>query len=272
MAIAKRTRSAQYPLVAYFVFNYNDGFPVLATLNAASQDTNPRPTITDFGSKAQPVGLLSGSTYVANTNAAANYFEMISLPLGAQVICGDVQIEVPYAGPGTVTLAIGDAFTSANYFTAATLKGTDFTYQPTTLTNAGADPRVCTMGNATANGVTAVGQVITVSGCTGASAAYNGVFTVDSYSATSVVFTNPTLTTTQTLAGTIAAQFSLVRAALLIPGIESAGSPSGAQDASGGYDLRGTLTFSGGQAATQGRVRVRVMYTVDGRGNEVITT
>lgn len=53
MAIAKRTRSAQYPLVADFVFNYNDGFPVLATLNAASQDTNPRPTITDFGSKAQ---------------------------------------------------------------------------------------------------------------------------------------------------------------------------------------------------------------------------
>lgn len=272
MAIAKRTRAAQYPLVADFVFNYNDGFPVLATLNAASQDSNPRPTITDFGSKSQPVGMLPGSTYVANTNAAACYFEMISLPLGAQVIGGDVQIEVPYAGPSTVTLAIGDALSGASYFTAATLLATNFTNQPTTLTNAGADPRVCTMGNATANGVTAVGQVITVSGCTGASAAYNGVFTVDSYTATSVVFTNPNLTTSLTLTGTIAAQFSPVRAALLIPGIESVGSPSGAQDASAGYDLRGTLTFSGGQAATQGRVRVRVMYTIDGRGNEVITT
>lgn len=272
MAIIKRTRSAQWPLVADFVFNYNDGFAVLATLNAASQDSNPRQTITDFGSKAQPTGMLSGATYVANTNAAANYFEMISLPLGAQVIGGDVQIEAPYVGPGTVTLAIGDAQSGAQYFTAATLKATNFTNQPTTLTNADSDPRVCTMGNATANGVSAVGQVITVSGCTGASAAYNGVFTVDSYSATSVVFTNPNLTTSLTLAGTIAAQFSPVRAALLIPGINSAGSPSGAQDASAGLDLRGTLTFSGGQAATQGRVRVRVMYVVDGKANEVIST
>jgi len=272
MAVIKRTRSAQYPLVADFVFNYNDGFPVLSALNSASQDLNPRPTVTDFGSKTQPSGMLSGATYVANTNAAACYFEMISLPLGAQVIGGDVQIEVPYAGPSTVTLAIGDAQTSASYFTAATLLATSFTNQPTTLTNAGSDPRVCTMGNATANGVSAVGQVITVSGCTGASAAYNGVFTVDSYSATQVVFTNPNLTTSLTLAGTIAATYAPVRAALLIPGIESAGSPSGAQDAAAGYDLRGTLTFSGGQAATQGRVRVRVMYEIDGKANEVIST
>ena len=272
MAIAKRARSAQYVLAADFVFNYNDGFPVLSALNSASQDSNPRPTITDFGSKAQPTGLLSGSTYVANTNAAANYFEMISLPLGAQIVGGDVQIEAPYVGPGTVTLAIGDANSSASYFTAATLKATAFTNQPTTLTNAGADPQICTMGNATANGVTAVGQVITVSGCTGASAAYNGTFTVDSYSATSVVFTNPNLTTSLTLAGTIAATFAPVRAALLIPGIESAGAPSGAQDSAAGYDLRGTLTFSGGQAATQGRVRVKVLYTIDGKANEVITT
>jgi hypothetical protein len=133
MAIIKRTRSAQWPLVADFVFNYNDGFAVLATLNAASQDSNPRPTITDFGSKAQPTGMLSGATYVANTNAAANYFEMISLPLGAQVIGGDVQIEAPYVGPGTVTLAIGDAQSGAQYFTAATLKATNFTNQPTTM-------------------------------------------------------------------------------------------------------------------------------------------
>ena len=89
MAIVKRTRSAQYPMVADFVFNYNDGFAVLSALNAASQDSNPRPTITDFGSKSQPTGMLSGSTYVANTNAATNYFEMISLPLGAQVIGGE---------------------------------------------------------------------------------------------------------------------------------------------------------------------------------------
>lgn len=272
MAIAKRTRSAQYPLVADFVFNYNDGFPVLATLNAASQDSNPRPTITDFGSKTQPTGMLSGSTYVANTNAAACYFEVITLPLGAQVTSGDVIIEAPYVGPGTVTLALGNAFSSAEYFTAATLKATDFTNQPSGITNAGADPRVVTITSSGVSGVSAVGQTVTVSGCTGASAAYNGVFTVASYTSTTVVVTNPNLTTSLTLAGTAACQFAPVRAALLIPSIASAGSPSGAQDASGGFDMRGTLTFSGGQAATQGRVRVRVHYIIEGRGNEVITT
>jgi hypothetical protein len=271
MAIQKRARTSQYPLVAEFVFNYNDGFPVLAALNAASQDSNPRPNITDFGSKVAPVGLLSGQTYVANTNSTANYFEMISLPVGAQVIGGDVQIEAPFIGPTTATLAVADAKSGLLYTAANTLMATAFTNQPTTLTNAGADPTVCTMGNATANGITAVGQTITISGCTGASAAYNGTFLVDSYSATSVVFTNPNLTTSLTLTGTISALFGPVRTALNIPNEATAGSPSGAQDAAAGADLRGVLTFSGGQAATQGRVRVRVMYTIDGRANELST-
>ncbi len=269
MPVIKRTRGAQYPLVQEFVFNYNDGVAYLDALNAATQDANPRAVIQDFGSKAAPTGLLSGQTYQANKmSAAPTYFDMFSLPLGAEVIGGDVVIEQPYAGPSTVTLAVGDLQSSALYFTAATLKATAFTNQPTTLTNAGTDPTVCTMGNATANGVSAVGQTITVSGCTGASAAYNGTFLVDSYSATSVVFTNPNLTTSLTLAGTIAATFAPVRAALLIPNIESAGSPSGAQDASRGVDIRGTLTFGDTTAATAGRVRVRVMYTIDGRINE----
>lgn len=272
MAMIKRTRGAQYPVVQEYVFNYNDGVIPLSALNAASQDQNPRPAVTDFGSKALPSGLLSGAVYTANgMSAAPTYFEMFSLPVGAQIIGGDVTIEVPYVGPSTATLAIGDPQSSALYFTAATLKATAFTNQPTTLTNAGADPTICTMGNATANGVSAVGQTITVAGCTGASAAYNGVFTVDSYSATSVVFTNPNLTASLTLAGTIAATFAPVRAALLIPSVESAGSPSGPQDAQRGSDIRGTLTFGDTAAATAGRVRVRVMFTIDGRSHEVYT-
>lgn len=269
MAVIKRTRAAQYPLVQEFVFNYNDGVPYLNALNAVSQDSNPRPVVQDLGSKAQPTGMLSGATYQANVmSAAPTYIDMFSLPLGAQIIGGDLQIEAPYAGPSTVTLAIGDPQSAAQYLTATTLKATAFTNQPTTLTNAGTDPTICTMGNATANGVSAVGQIITVSGCTGAAAPYNGVFTVDSYTATSVVFTNPNLTTSLTLAGTIAATYSPVRAALLIPGVASAGAPSGAQDASRGNDIRGTLTFGDTAAATQGRIRVKVMYTLDGRVNE----
>jgi hypothetical protein len=269
MPIQKRTRAAQYPLVQEFVFNYSDGVPYLNALNAAPQDLNPRAVIQDMGSKVAPTGLLSGYTYQANAlSAAPTYVDMFSLPQGAEIIGGDVVVESPYVGPSSVTLAIGDPQSSALYFTAATLMATAFTNQPTTLTNAGTDPTVCTMGNATANGVTAVGQTITVTGCTGASAAYNGTFIVDSYSTTSVVFTNPALTTSLTLAGTIAANFAPVRAALLVPSIASAGSPSGAQDASAGKDIRGTLTFGNTTAATAGRVRVRVMYTIDGRNNE----
>lgn len=269
MAVIKRTRAAQYPLVQEFVFNYNDGVPYLSALNAATQDANPRPVIVDLGSKAQPTGMLSGATYQVNgMSAAPTYIDMFSLPQGAQIIGGDVIVEAPYAGPSTVTLAIGDSQSANRYFAAATVMATAFTNQPTTLTNAGADPTVCTMGNATANGVTAVGQTITVSGCTGASAAYNGVWIVDSFSATQVTFTNSSLTTALTLAGTIAATFSPVRAALLIPSESSAGAPSGAQAAAAGRDIRGTLTFGNTTAATQGRVRVKVLYTLDGRVNE----
>ena len=273
MPIIKRTRGAQYPLVQAFVFNYNDGTPYLSALNAATQDANPRAVVQDFGSKASPsgIGMLSGFTW-QTSGAGPVYFDMFSLPLGAQIVGGDVQVEAPYVGPSTVTLAIGDLQSPNRYFTAATLKATDFTNQPSTLTNAGTDPTVCTMGNGTANGITAVGQTITVAGCTGAAAAYNGVFLIDSYSATSCTFTNPNLTTSLTLAGTIAAQFSPVRAALLIPSEESAGSPSGAQDAARGVDMRGTLTFGNSTAATQGRVRVLVMYVLDGRVNEPQST
>ena len=270
MAVIKRTRTAQYPLVQEFVFNYTDGVPYLAAQNSATQDANPRAVVQDLGSKALPTGLLSGATYQTNLmSATPSYIDMFSLPQGAQIIGGDVQVEAPYAGPSSVTLSIGDTQSANRYFAAATVMATAFTNQPTTLTNAGADPTVCTMGNATANGVSAVGQTITVSGCTGASVAYNGVWVVDSYSATSVTFTNSALTTSLTLAGTIAATFGPLRAPLLIPNESDAGDVSGAQAAAAGRDMRGVLTFGNTTAATQGRIRVKVMYTMDGRANEI---
>jgi hypothetical protein len=33
--------------------------------------------------------------------------------------------------------------------------------------------------------------------------------------------------------------------------------------------MRGVLTFGNTTAATQGRIRVKVMYTLDGRANEI---
>ena len=267
MSVLKRARSAQWPLIQEFVFNYNDGVYPLASLIGPQVDQLPRQGVTDLGSQASPAGLLTGNAYTANPNTGATYFDVISLPPGAQVIGGDVQIEMPYVGPGTATLALGTPNSGALYYPATTLKATAFTNQPTTLTNATAgNPTLCTMGNATANGLTALGQTITITGCTGASAAYNGTFTVDSYTATSCTFTNPNLTTALTLAGTIAATFIVGRTALLIPDELTGANASGAGL---GVDVRASLTFSGGQAATQGRVRVRVMYTIDGRSNEV---
>ena len=274
MAVLKRTRSAQYPLVQEMAFNYNDGMAYLTSLTAASVDTVVNSPVTDFGSKVSPVGLLGSTPYVASTNAASNFFELLNLPYGAQVVSGELLIENPYVGPTAVTLAIGDTNSGTLYVPATSLVATAFTNQPSGITNATAgSPQTVTLANATANGVTAVGQVITISGCTGASAAYNGSYLVDSFTATSVVVTNANLTSSLTLAGTAAATFITSRVPFTVPGqISSQGgygaTVSAGSDAAAGADVRGTLAFTGGQAATSGRIRVRVTYVVQGRANE----
>lgn len=266
MAINRRTRGAQYPLTQEYVFNYNDGAAYLSALNGASVELNPKANVTDFGSGVQPTGLLSGVTYVANTGGQTYYFEIMSLPTGSQIMGGEVQIEAPYVGPATATLSVGDINTGTLYASAVNLKATAWTNAPTGITNSGV---VQTMTNSTANGITAVGQLVTISGCTGASAAYNGTFLVDSFTATSVVVTNPALSSSLTLAGTPAGTFITGRTALAIPAQQT--SVGLGYDAYSGADIRMTLALGSG-AATQGRVRVRVMYTLDGRVNEISPT
>ena len=278
MAVNKRARGAQYPLIQEYVFNFNDGVANLSSLTAASVDNVPKSGVTDFGSKASPVGLMSGVVYTPNgMSAAPTYFELFSMPVNAQIIGGELQIEAPYVGPSTVTLAIGDVNSGALYLAAQTLKAASWTNAPTGITNATAnDPTLMTITNSTANGV-AVGNVITISGCTGASAAYNGVFIADTASTTQVTCRNTALTTSLTLAGTPAGTFIAGRTALLIPAEATnqggyATLVSTGYDAAAGAEVRGTLTFGDTTAATQGRVRVRIMYTIDGRMNEVQTT
>ena len=276
MSIIKKARSAQYPLIAEFVFNYNDGMAPLASLAGPSVDLNLKANVTDFGSKALPSGVLSGVTYVANDNASTKFFELITLPINAQVIGGELQVEVPFAGPTSASLALGDVNSGTLYLGATSLVATAFTNQPTTITNNGANPMAMTLGNATANGITAVGQTVTITGCTGAAAIFNGTFIVDAFTATSVTVTNAALTAAVTLAGTPNATFMTGRTALTIPGESTNQGGYGYVIAQGneaalGYDLRGSLAIAGGQAATQGRVRIRVMYTIDGRANEANT-
>lgn len=178
MAVTRRSRGAQYPLVAEYVFNYNDGAANLSALNGASVQGNPTATVTDFGSGAQPNGMVNGVPYVASGGGTTRYFEVLSLPVNAQVIGGDVHVEAAYVGPATATVSLGNA---------------------------------------------------------GAGTLYAA--TVDAKTA--------------------------ARTALTIPaGTETT-------NAAAGSDIRMTLALGAGNA-TQGRVRVRVMYTIDGRMNEII--
>lgn len=279
MPIIRRTRSAQWPLVTEFVFNYNDGMAPLSSLTGPTVDFNPKATITDFGSGLQPSNMLSGVPYSAwptGTGQTA-YFEMIALPVNAQVIGGDVQVEIPFVGPATATLSLGDANSGTLYASAINLKasalgGTGY--------SAGAhNGATVTLTVGSGHGVV-VGNIINVSGVTGAGAAtYNGAYVVDAVTATTITYTsfNGLADAANTAAaGAPIVTYSVGRTALNIPaqdtnmtnfgGVQVIGS-----DAAAGLDLRGALTLGAG-AATQGRVRVRLQYTIDGRANEIITT
>lgn len=183
MAVNKRTRGAQYPLVAEYVFNYNDGQANLSALNGPSVEQNPKANVTDFGSGVQPDGLMSGVTYVTGGGGKTSWFEVLSLPIGAQVIGGDIHIENAYVGPATATVQFGDAVTGAMYSAAVDAK-------------------------------------------------------------------------------------TAARTALTLPLENTDSTPGGAFT---GLDMRMALVLGAGNA-TAGRVRVRVMYTIDGRVNEICAT
>jgi hypothetical protein len=279
MAILRRTRVAQYPLVAEFVFNYTDGMTPLTALNGPSVELNRFPGVTDFGSGLQPMGMLTSTVWTQNPGANTSFFEAVQLPNGAQVIGGDVQIEAPYVCNGTATLSIGDANVGTLYASGINLKGTAFGGAVTGATNAGTNPQVVSFLNATSNNITAVGQTVVVAGVV--PAAYNGTFVVDSFSATAFTVTNPQLNAALTFvsAGTGTA-LPTGRTALTIPdeitNIVSLNANFGpvqfGEDAASGTDVRLSLTFGSAlPAATQGRVRVRIMYTIDGRMSEVAT-
>lgn len=183
MTVKNRTRGAQYPLVAEYVFNYNDGVANMATLASASVDTVPKANVTDFGSGVQPDGIMSGVTYVTGGGGKTTYFEVVGLPIKAQVIGGDIHVETAYVGPATATLSLGTSAAGTLFAATVDLK-------------------------------------------------------------------------------------TAARTALTVPLGDTDLTPTGA---AAGLDMRATLVLGAGNA-TAGRVRVRVMYTLDDRINEIITT
>lgn len=92
MALLKKARAAQYPLVQEFIFNFEDQ---VVDINGVTKDFK---------------------TFGGNPN-----FEMFSLPTGAVVSGGDIIVEEAYVGPTAATLSLGDSGSATKYANAVSL-------------------------------------------------------------------------------------------------------------------------------------------------------
>lgn len=91
MALLTKNRSAQYPLVQEFVFNFND------TMVDSAGVTK------DFKSVGTPV------------------FTVFSLPVGAVALGGHLIVETAYAGPTVATVSVGDSGSATRFLAATSL-------------------------------------------------------------------------------------------------------------------------------------------------------
>ena len=95
MSLLKTKRTAQYPLVAEFTWNFDD-----TMVNTAGNEVN-------FGS--------------SNLGGAAGSFVVIPLPANAVVVGGDVTIETAFDTAG-YDLTVGDTTTANRYLASTDLK------------------------------------------------------------------------------------------------------------------------------------------------------
>jgi hypothetical protein len=110
MAVLKATRSAQYPMVAEFTFNWDD---TMLDTSAVSKD---------FNAVGTPV------------------FDVINLPLKAEVIGGDLVVETAWATSTLATASIGDADSATRYGSALDLKSAARTALTITIPDADSAP------------------------------------------------------------------------------------------------------------------------------------
>lgn len=127
MTLKIKSRTAQYPLVAEFTFNFDD-----TMVNSAGNTV-------DFGA--------------ANAGGAAGIFEIIPLPPGATVIGGSVTTDTAFDTAG-YDVTIGDSTTADRYLASTDKKALGFTaLTPTGYIGTGQNIRlafssddVCTTG------------------------------------------------------------------------------------------------------------------------------
>lgn len=97
MANLIASRTAQYPLVAEFVFNFND--------YATDSVDLVKKTFGSSVALADPAGLVAGLTAPAGL-----VLDAINLPYGATIVGGEVIVETAFAGIGVgATLSLGVA-------------------------------------------------------------------------------------------------------------------------------------------------------------------
>lgn len=95
MATLKAARTAQYPLMAEFTFNFDD--TAIDTVAGTSKT---------FGS----------------TFGQSLVFDAINLPANANVIGGEVIVETAYATSTAATISVGDSGSATRYANAVDLK------------------------------------------------------------------------------------------------------------------------------------------------------
>lgn len=140
MAKLIATRTAQYPLFAEFVFNYND----------YAKDSVDG-TLKTFGATtavADPNGTVSGLT--AGTGIV---LDVIPMPIGAVITGGEVIVDTAFAGIGAgATLSLGIAGDTASLVSALDLDAatsgarTALTLTKPLVANAGQNLRLTTAG------------------------------------------------------------------------------------------------------------------------------
>lgn len=107
MAKIRAARGAQYVKSAEFIFNFDD-------------------TMVDIAGVAKDFG---------TTIASAPVVDIINLPVGAQIVNGDLVVETQGVGPTTYTVALGIAGNTACYLAATSLLAAASTRTPLLLTS-----------------------------------------------------------------------------------------------------------------------------------------
>ena len=108
------SRSAQYPLFAEFVINFNE-----YVIDSVSQVKKTFGSAVAVDGNSNPLDPITGSVEAGLTAGTAVTFDCIPLPVGAVIVGGEVIVETAFVGIGVgATLGLGTAASAAALLSA----------------------------------------------------------------------------------------------------------------------------------------------------------